>query len=48
MIVMVLVPLREQQKALRDFTRWKRRLERRYHQKIVLVMYYPIQTLDEI
>lgn len=47
-IVMVLVPLRSQQTAVRDFTRWKRQLERRYNQKIVLVIYHSVQVIGEL
>jgi hypothetical protein len=47
-LVMVLVPSRDQQKALRDFTRWKRQLEQRYNQQIILVMFYPVQILGDL
>jgi hypothetical protein len=46
--ITVLVPSRDQQKALRDFTRWKRQLEKRYNQQIILVMYYPVQILGDL
>lgn len=48
MAIMVLVPLSQQQRAVRDFTRWRRQLEHRYHQKIVLVMYHPVEVLGEL
>lgn len=47
-VVTVLVPLRDQERAVRDLSRWKRQLERRFNQKLVLVMYHPVQTLDEL
>jgi hypothetical protein len=46
--IMVLVRSRDQERAIRDFTRWKRQLEQRYNQQLILVMYHPVQILGEL
>lgn len=44
----VLVPSLEATTSLADFTRWKTELEARYHQEVVLVMYFPVQIIGEL
>jgi hypothetical protein len=44
----VLVPSSDADTSLADFTRWKSELEQRYHQQIVLVIYFPVQIIGGI
>jgi len=44
----VLVPSRKQGQAMRDFTRWKNALERKYNQKLILIFHYSVNTIGEL
>ena len=42
-----LVPVHRLEEAVAHFTTWKRTLERATNQEVILVIYYPVQTIGD-
>ena len=45
--IFVLVRIDQEDDAIRFFERWRQRLAERLHQQVILVTYYPVQTIGD-